>query len=176
MAGLMMFYSWTSFRQMKGSLPDYLREITGIVERSFPAQFGNDATWVDVFVVGLGADGTAQAFMVATHDEHPGIGKFEVFDIEGACATPVAPGFEAVYGQAQQDGAGIDDVALRVAELQRNAPTPLMMPVAPGGATPAVTAGGVYLQLTTVAADGISTRILKRWPEDVVGRKIGEAA
>ncbi|TDR89111.1 hypothetical protein [Enterovirga rhinocerotis] len=77
---------------------------------------------------------------------------------------------EAFPGMSEKKALRSDDVQLRLMELQRDVRArPNFYDGLPSGGV------GAFAQLTTVTRSGISTRIVRRWP-DRIGKKLGGAS
>ncbi|WP_027556196.1 hypothetical protein [Bradyrhizobium sp. Cp5.3] len=120
----------------------------------------------EVVVAGISETTGPSAYLVASHGRYgePWI----VHDLPGLVALPCDE--EILHGirTIVPPGASPDDVdpareGVAIMEIQRKKPN------LDNGDHCVV---GGFAQLTTIAASGISTRIIHRWDEDVVGQKV----
>lgn len=154
---------------------DLRAAMPGLAERAC-SEPGLDHPWV-VYVAGFLRSGVADTFAIANHESRPEAGttyqKFTVIDLP---ALVMSPGDASMRGDIDDVFAGADPdeevipavhgLALMQVQRRRRAPD------FSGNLIHAI---GGHCQLTTVHRDGISTQILKRWP-DRIGEKIDPGA
>jgi len=123
----------------------------------------------EVVVGGFTNDGRPDAYLVASHRRY-GIEPWTVAPIDGLVCLPNDEKLHAKIVASLPASATPDDLdpvrdGLTILELQRSNPAAAV----DGDDLCAI---GGFAQLTSVTADGISTRVIHRWP-DRVGSKIG---
>ena len=123
----------------------------------------------EVVVGGITDDGVPDAYLVASHDRY-GFEPWKVTPVEGLTCLPNDPKLHAKIIASLPAGATPDDLdpvrdGLAIMELQRR------NPAASTEGDDRCAVGG-FAQLTTITANEITTRVIRRWP-DQVGRVIG---
>jgi hypothetical protein len=123
---------------------------------------------IEVLVAGISESNGPDAFLICNHDDY-GFPALSIIDLGNLSILPSegAPEFLAsLPNGTETDPEDIDPAVdgLRLLECQRRIVT--------SNETGDFVITGSFAQLTTVRADGISTRILKRW-NDVRGERVG---
>lgn len=113
-----------------------------------------------------------EAFTFNTHGN--GAPAYTAAGIELAQVMPGCPDgrIEAeIFPVIEAGGFDIEKVAGDLVEIQRTIPADCALAMGGGGAvSPNV---GVWAQLTTVTRNDVRTRIVRRWPQDVIGQPLG---
>jgi hypothetical protein len=125
----------------------------------------------EVIVSGWSEARGPEAYLLPTHNRYGG-GSFEAMPLEGVTCLPndetTHPEIVKVLAGLEADDVDPERHGLAVMEIQR------AHPFAHEGFSEGFCGVGGFAQLTTVTADGISTRIVRRWP-DVVGERFGSS-
>ena len=151
---------------------DQLREIAPFLLRKFSeglsqaAQYRGASGLFDVFVAGISEAQGPAAYLISNHDGHR-LEPFDVFDIaEGVCIPDDDAALEAAR-KAIVLGADPAAVSTGLLEAMRR------VKVADVHERTTCQAGG-FGQLTTVTAEGMTTRVVCTWPDRVGERlKVG---
>jgi hypothetical protein len=158
----------TSFDDLKEKIVPFLRKSWDtLLDHADFHDFGPDA---DVVVAGLSETRGPEAYLITSHENY-GRPSWLITDMEG---LSIAPGNEEIHAEVLKlfppgtQASEIDPVrdGIRLMEIQRNA----IVPVAGAAGRELRTVGG-FIQLTSVTADGISSRIIHRW-NDRVGERL----
>jgi hypothetical protein len=147
--------NFASYELMKGSIVEQVHQIAGLIEKH--NAFGDGRGHIfDLVIGGITKDNEADTFMVST-TERPGLPAFTMIDLGEMSLIPgntALESFAADYVDPQNIARGCAEIL----EEQRKIHDPV-----PG-------VGG-FAQLTTIEPNSISTRIIKRW-NDEIGRPI----
>lgn len=115
---------------------------------------------VDLVVAGLSESAGPNCYVIASHANHPGVSAWTLIPIEFALLTPENDALAADIEPLLEGDCDVEAVAVRALEGQRRIRVP-------HGTAGEVCIVGGFAQLTTVAPDGITSRILKRWPDKI---------
>jgi hypothetical protein len=140
---------YRSVADMRSSLPGDLRRSFGVVARLLPSLFRFD-------LIVAGYDGGEPFAFLVSNVGHPGTAPYEILEIETTLATPMID--EQILADAdarsRRDQAGsfenLDAAARAIVDAQRSSGV----------------VGG-FVQITSVGARGIFTRIVKRYADEV---------
>lgn len=134
--------SFESFVDLKANLGRHLKEA-----------FGNGAD--DAFDLALAgvAHGNPFGFFISS-EPHPGTTPFTFIPINGGVITPVLDP-NLLGGLIETTAEGVDQFAVAVVSAQRDLGTPVI---------------GAFVQVTSVTSEGVTQRVVHRWPEDRVTR------
>lgn len=156
----------STFDQLQASIADVSREafvsFRGLLSGDVPDDF-------DIVVAGISETNGPTGFIVGNHTRY-GFDPWTVTRLEGLCMTP-SSGELVTHVQREFADRSVDDLdpaaaGLHILELQHAAQ------LQPDSQFPHV---GAFAQITSVTADRIETRILRRWA-DKPGCQLGAAA
>lgn len=138
-------------------------------------QLSADRGAVQVVVAGLDSEGRPAAFTLANCDCGPDVPAWKVVPIEGLAVMPSTPQIAPEIMGLIDGKRSFDDITdadcVEIMEVVRRH----RLPVIGRDDLAAVYAIGGFIQATSVSAEGISTRILRRWP-DRIGERISPVA
>jgi hypothetical protein len=151
-----------SYDELKACIAPKLKELVEAQRSDLVTRFGEHGASFDLFVAGISETTGPDSYVVASHDLHPGIAAWSVFDPGYLCLTPqneeLLHAADARLSCRTWGQTWIAQIAGDIVREQRHIPCL-------GG----YMIGG-FAQLTTVKAGSIETRIIRRWPD-----RIGEA-
>lgn len=117
-----------------------------------------------------------ETYILPTHDLHPGLLAWQMGRVEGSMICAPVPTAEACRLAGVPDDISIENFdpeidGLRLLEIQRHVPS------APDQRRPEKVGCivGALAQITTITREGVSSKILRRWP-DRIGEPINRAA
>jgi hypothetical protein len=159
-----------SYDGLRDTIAEMLRESAAIYAPLFDGcQLGPD---FEVVVAGWSETKGADCYILPTHDRYGEA--FSPVAIEGVTCLPsdeiLQPEIEALLVGLVADDVDPEVQGLAIMEMQRAHPVVHLVDQL-GDLTPRRSVGG-FAQLTTIRPDGITSKILRRWP-DVVGERLG---
>jgi hypothetical protein len=152
-AGLSLCGAGQSFDQVKERAPDVARKINATP--GFSAPF-------EIFAAGFSEADGPTAWMIGSHSEIADVWPFELVELGNLTVFPLF-GPSRIGLLDDLEGPQALDFVDELLEDVRHTPVPLTSKF--GG--PLGCSIGHFAQLTTVTRDEISTRIVKRWPDQV---------
>jgi hypothetical protein len=154
-----------SFAELKAIIVSLLREASHAYAPLFEScSAGPD---FEVVVAGWSTEGPA-AYMVASHD-HYGT-PWHIIELSGLCITPADETINERMLATLPADCSADDIdpavhGLAILEIQR------AHLIENNGIDGKFCAVGGFAQLTTVTADAVTSRIIRRWP-DITGKRL----
>ena len=154
---------------------ELLRQNAGRIGRSLMESFGHllelcsHGGDFEFVVAGFSELSGPDSYLVCNHDRY-GVPPWTVIELGAFSLLPSSDAIHAAFAAGLKPGATADDLdpeveGLRAMEAQRSAAVSLQRDES------LVIVGG-FAQMTTITPDGISTKVLKRWP-DQFGKPIG---
>lgn len=157
----------STYDDLKAKAPAFIRDLLPMFEASFSqCQFGGD---FDVVVAGISETTGPDAWLVCSHTRYS-VEPFSLVQLAGLTLLPGDPAIhEAVRAAVPHDveAFDIERDGLAVLEAQR------AHAVEHAGGRWLTGVGG-FAQVTSITREGISTRVIHRW-YDEVGQPIGAA-
>lgn len=157
----------STYDDLKAKAPAFICALLPIFEASFAqCQFGSD---FDIVVAGISEMAGPDAYLICSHDRY-GAAPFSTVQLSGLSLLPGDPAIhERVLATVLSDVEQFDVErdGLAVLEAQR------AHAVEHAGGRWLTGVGG-FAQVTSITRDGISTRVIHRWADEV-GQPIGAA-
>jgi len=156
----------SGFEHLVSLTPAIAREEVDKVPGRFEREF-------DLIIAGWSQACGPASVALCSHSRH-GFEPWQVIDLDVISLSPSSERITAELAVAYPKGVEPDDFdpivdGLRVLEIQRQNPVEHAWESAGPVTQPAV---GAFAQLTTVTADAITTRIIRRWPDEI-GQPLG---
>jgi hypothetical protein len=158
----------TSYDELRDNIAEDLRRAVAAFEPIF-AQCGFGAD-LDLVIAGISESRGPDSYLIATHRRY-GTEPFKVAQMGPLAAAPADPAIQKRLLSVLPAGATADSLdpatdGLRILQVQRDAV------VSVGKSAKAMKVVGGFAQLSSVTRDGISTRVLHRWPDCIMGQPV----
>lgn len=157
----------STYDELKAHAPTFLRELRPMLDATFAhCEFG---AVFDVVIAGISESAGPDAYLICSHERY-GVQPWTVVQFAGLAMMPAdAATQELVLASIPDDVELVDPErdGRIILEAQR------AFPMDHGGGRVFTGVGG-FGQLTSITRDGISTRVIHRWPDEV-GQPIGAA-
>jgi len=155
----------STYDELKAEAPTFLRELRPMLDATFAhCELGAD---FDVVIAGISESDGPDAYLICSHERY-GVQPWTVVQFAGLAMMPADAATQARVFASIPDNVDLVDPERDgriILEAQR------VFPIDHGGDRSFVGVGG-FAQLTSITRDGISTRVIHRWPDEI-GEPIG---
>ncbi|MBP1092985.1 hypothetical protein [Bradyrhizobium diazoefficiens] len=156
-----------TFDELKSGILAMSQAVEASVRPAWEKQFGKGITEFNLFVAGISETRGPDSFLITNHDDYlsMGVSPWTLVDLGEVTIAPSNDAFHAKWAEIMCTDDFGTEAAISLMNDQRQF-------VRPNRAGIDVHTVGCFAQLTTVQRGQISSRLLHRWDEDVIGEPI----
>lgn len=156
-----------TFDEMKTGIRALTQAIDASVRPAWEKQFGKGVTEFDLFVAGISETSGPDSFLITNHDDYLALGA-PSWTLTDLGQVSIAPSNDAIHAK-WAELIGAEDFGTGEAISLLNDQRGTVWPVRSGSDAHTV---GCFAQLTTIQRGQITSRLIHRWDEDIIGKPI----